>query len=83
MSITFSAGYIAKIKTTAQCLYYQYARQSFFSFFHDNNVATQKIPGFWPDDSCLNQSLSITHEHEIYKSLDDEFEERITFYRYI
>ena len=55
----------------------------FFSFFHENNFATQKISGFWPDDSCLNQSLSITHEHEIYKSLDDEFEVRITFYGYI
>ena len=51
--------------------------------FLEKNVVTQKISGFRPDDSCLNQSLSITNQHKIYKSLDNEFEVRIVFNRYI
>ena len=46
-----------------------------FSFF----LIAQKQSRFKPDESCINQLLSITHQflsvtHEIYKSFDDEFE---------
>ena len=48
-----------------------------FNFFLENNLITQKQSGFKPDDSCINQLLSITHE--IYKSFGDGFEVRSVF----
>ena len=40
-----------------------------FRFFLENKLTTLHQSGFTPDDSCMNQLLSITHE--IYKSFDD------------
>ena len=48
-----------------------------FSFFIENDLIFQNQSGFKPDDYCINQPMSITHE--IYKSFDDSWEERIIF----
>ena len=48
-----------------------------FNFFLENNLITQKQSGFKPNDSCINQLLSITQE--IYKSFGDGFEVRSVF----
>ena len=48
-----------------------------FSFFLANNLLAPNQSGFKPDDSCINQLLSISHE--IYSSFDDRFEVRSGF----
>ena len=48
-----------------------------FSFFLTNNLLAAKQSGFKPEDSCINQLLSITHE--IYSSFDGGFEVRSVF----
>ena len=45
-----------------------------FSFFIENGLISQNQSGFKPEDSCINQLLSVTHE--IYKSFDDGWEVR-------
>ena len=45
---------------------------SMFTFFTENSLISQNQSGFKPDDSCMNQLLSITHQ--IYKSFDDGHE---------
>ena len=42
-----------------------------------NGLISQNQSRFKPEDSCINQLLSITHE--IYKSFDDEFDVRSVF----
>ena len=49
-----------------------------FSFLMENDLISQNQSGFKPDDSCINQLLSITHE--IYKSFDDGWEVRGFFF---
>ena len=49
-----------------------------FRFFMESRLITPHQPGFKTGDSCINQLLSITHE--IYKSFDDGFEVRSTFF---
>ena len=46
-------------------------------FFLANNLLAPNQSGFKPDDYCINQFLSITHE--IYSSFDDGFEVRSVF----
>ena len=48
-----------------------------FTLFTENNLISPNQSGFRPRDSCINQSLAITHE--IYKSFDEEFEIRRVF----
>ena len=48
-----------------------------FSFFLENRLIAQKQSGLKPDDSCINQLLSITHQ--IDKLFDDRFEARNVF----
>ena len=48
-----------------------------FSFFIENGLISQNQSGFKPEDSCINQLLSITHES--YKSFDDGWEVRGVF----
>ena len=48
-----------------------------FRFFIENNLISTNQSGFKPEDSCINQPLSITHE--IYKSFDDGFEVKGVF----
>ena len=43
-----------------------------FEFFIENNLISQHQSGFKPDDSCINQLLSITNE--IHQSFDDGFD---------
>ena len=50
---------------------------SLFKFFIANELIFCKQSGFKPDDSSINQLLSITHE--IYKFFDDEYEVRVVF----
>ena len=40
-----------------------------FSFFLANNLLAPNQSGFKPEDSCINQLLSVSHE--IYSSFDD------------
>ena len=40
-----------------------------FDFFTKNDLISHNQSGFKPDDSCINELLSITHE--IYKSFDN------------
>ena len=47
------------------------------SFCIENDLISQNQPGFKPDDSCINQFLSTTHE--TYKSFDDGREVRGVF----
>ena len=49
-----------------------------FKFFTSNNLISPKQLGFKPENSCINQLLSITHE--IYKSFDDGLEVRGVFF---
>ena len=42
-----------------------------FGFFIKNDLISQHQSGFKPGDSCINQSLSVTHE--ICKWLDKGF----------
>ena len=46
-------------------------------FLIKNNLISSNQFGFEPEDSCINQLLSITHE--IYKSFVDGFEVRDIF----
>ena len=46
--------------------------------YAENNLISPKQLGFKPDDSCINQLLSITYE--IYKSFDDGLEVRRIFF---
>ena len=39
-----------------------------FGFFIENDLISQHQSGFKPEDPCINQLLSITHE--IYQSFD-------------
>ena len=48
-----------------------------FRFFFDNKLILTNQFVFKPDDSCINQLFSITHE--IYKSFDDGLEVRSVF----
>ena len=48
-----------------------------FEFFIDNNLISRNQSGFRPNDSCINQLLSITHE--IYLSFDDSLGVRAVF----
>ena len=41
---------------------------SLFKYLDDNSLLTSNQSGFRPDDSCVHQLLSITHE--IYKAFD-------------
>ena len=41
-------------------------------FLVENNLILSNQSGFKPGDSCINQSLSVTHE--IYKFFGDGFE---------
>ena len=43
-----------------------------FRFLIENNLISWNQSGFKPEDPCINQPLSMTHE--IYKSFDDGFE---------
>ena len=47
-------------------------QSNIFSFFLENDLISQNLPGFKTGDSCINQLLSIIHE--IYNSLDDGWE---------
>ena len=46
-------------------------------YFVDNNPISSKQSGFRPDDSCINQLLSITHD--IFTSFDNDLEVRGVF----
>ena len=46
-------------------------------YFVDNNPISSKQSGFRPDDSCINQLLSITHD--IFTSFDSGLEVRGVF----
>ena len=46
-------------------------------FFLEKKLITLHQFGFRPDDSCINQLLSITHE--IHKNFDDRLEVRRVF----
>ena len=48
-----------------------------YEFFTENNVISPIQSGFKPDDSCINQLLSIPHE--IYKSFHNGPEARGIF----
>ena len=48
-----------------------------FGFFLDKGLISANQSGFKPEDSCINQLLSITHN--IYKSFDDGYEVRRVF----
>ena len=50
---------------------------SLFEFLIANELISSNQSGFKPNDSCINQLFSITHE--IYKSLDDGYEVRGVF----
>ena len=49
-----------------------------FTFFTENNLISPNRSGFRPGNSCVNQSLAITHE--IYKLFDQRFEVRGVFF---
>ena len=53
-----------------ECLIYD----SLFEFFIENEFIFSNQSGFKPDDSCINQLLSITHE-----TFDDGYEVRGVF----
>ena len=46
-------------------------------FFFDKSLISANQSGFKPEDSRINQLLSITHN--IYKSFDDDYEVRGVF----
>ena len=48
-----------------------------FEFFIENDLISQHQSSIKPDDSCINQLLSITHE--IHQSFDDGFDVRSVF----
>ena len=48
-----------------------------FEFFTENKLISQNQSWFKPGDSCTSQLLCITHD--IYQSLDDDFETRAVF----
>ena len=48
-----------------------------YKFFNENDLLSSNQSGFQPGESCLNQSLSITHE--IYQSFDNDLEVRRVF----
>ena len=48
-----------------------------FEFFIENNLISENQSGFKPDDSCINQIVSITHE--IYQSFDHSLKVRAVF----
>ena len=48
-----------------------------FGFFLDKDLISANQSGFKPEDSCMNQLLSITHN--IYKSFDDGYGVRSVF----
>ena len=48
-----------------------------FQLFVENNLISQHQSGFKPDDSCINQLLSITNE--IHQLFDDGFDVRSVF----
>ena len=48
-----------------------------FEFFIEDNLISENQSGFRPDDSCIKQLLSTTHE--IYQSFDDNLEVRTVF----
>ena len=47
------------------------------NFFIENKLISSNHSGFKPDDSCINQPLSVTHE--IYESFDVGLEVRSVF----
>ena len=46
-------------------------------FFFENDLISQHQSSFNPEDSCINQLLSITHK--IYQSFDEGFDVRSVF----
>ena len=48
-----------------------------YEFFKENNLISPIQSYFNPDDSCINQLLSITHK--IYKSFDNGLDVRSIF----
>ena len=48
-----------------------------FGFFLDKGLISANQSGFKPEDSCINQLLSIAHN--IYKSFDDDYQVRGVF----
>ena len=50
---------------------------SLFNFPNQNDLISPARSGFKPDDSCINQLLSVTHE--IYHSMDEGYETRGVF----
>ena len=48
-----------------------------FGFFLDKGLISANQSGVKPEDSCINQLLSITHN--IYKSFDDGYKVRGVF----
>ena len=51
-----------------------------YKFFTENNLISPNQSGFKPDDSCINQLLSITHE--IYESFDNGLEVQGIFWTF-
>ena len=51
---------------------------SLFDFLNQNDLISPAQSGFKPDDSCINQLLSITHE--IYQPMDEGYEIRGAFF---
>ena len=49
-----------------------------FGFFLDKGLIAANQSGFRPEDSCINQILSVTNN--IYKSFDDGYEYRGVFF---
>ena len=52
-----------------------------FQFFIENKLISSSQSGFKPEDSCINQLLSITHEmySSLIKAFDKEWHNRIIF----
>ena len=46
-------------------------------YFIENELISLSQSGFKPEDSCINQLLSITHD--MYQSFDNDFEVRGVF----
>ena len=48
-----------------------------YEYFIENELISSSQSGFKPEDSCINQLLSITRD--IYQSFDNDFEVRGVF----
>ena len=67
----FSLGHQWCWSSKANCLTYN----EVFGFFLDKDLVSANQSGFKPEDSYINQLLSITHD--ICKSFDDGYEIRV------